>query len=264
MRAILVSVDYTDLLAVTLPYNRHHFDQVVIVTSQADYPHVLPVARQHGADVFSTDSFYKDGATFNKWRALEEGLDWMGRTGWLCIMDADVLWPKSICWYSDGGDLFTRAKTVVHADDGYCRLVSGQLCSPLRRMFPDLTQRIPQENEWKDYPVHRNVAEWAGYSQIFHASDPVLGSPPWHETNWKHAGGADSFFQAKWDPKNKIRPPFEVLHLGPAGENWCGRSTAYLGGAMPDKHREKAKKVRQFISSRKRTAKGIDYSGEKL
>ena len=33
MRAILVAVDYADLLAITLPYNRQHFYEVMVVTS---------------------------------------------------------------------------------------------------------------------------------------------------------------------------------------------------------------------------------------
>ena len=38
--------------------------------------------------------FYADGAAFNKWKALELALDSYGRRGWLCVMDADVIWPQ--------------------------------------------------------------------------------------------------------------------------------------------------------------------------
>ena len=196
MRSVLVAVDYLEPLRVTYPYNRHHFDSVTIVTDSRcaeSVRHACP-----DADVFVTDAFYDDGALFNKWKALEQGLDRMGRHGWLCIMDADVLWPK-------------------HAP---LRLEKGTLLSPLRRMCPDI--RFVPEVEWGRYPVHRNIAEHAGYTQIFHASDPHLGSPPWHEQNWVHAGGADSFFQRKWPAGCKRRPSWDVLHLGPAGVNWAG------------------------------------------
>lgn len=206
MNAVLVSVDYTDCLRLTLPYNRHHFDRVLVVTSPADFKAVSAVAFPNRAEVFVTDAFYRGGALFNKFAALEEGLDWADyRRGWLCVMDADVLWPRTVSF----GD-----------PDGGPR--EGFLLTPRRRMYPVVPNNVPPEAEWGRSPLHRNDAEFAGYSQVFHCSDPALGPPPWHETDWSTAGGADSFFQAKWKPENKIRPPFEVLHLGPAGVNWAG------------------------------------------
>lgn len=231
MRAILVCVDYSDILAITLPYNRHHFEEVWVVTSSGDSNTIL-VAREHQAEVVVTDLFYEPGAVFNKWKALEHGLDIMGRTGWLCIMDADVLWPKELPRFS---------KEV------------GNLYTPRRRMMQELTAQIPRECYWKQYPHHRNEAEFAGYSQMFHASDPVLGKPPWHEINWAHAGGADSFFQRKWHPSHKIRPPFDVLHLGPSGHNWCGRATPYVDGTLPPASKERETKLREYMQQRQQT-----------
>lgn len=244
LRAIMVCVDYSDLLAVTLPYNRHHFEDVMVVTSHSDRA-TQDVAVQNDAKLFMTSAFYRDGAKFNKWRALEEGLDAFGRRGWLCLMDADVLWPKQLrvaqapdhymlqLWVGD------RAKWVGNAMMG---LHPGSLCTPLRRMAPWPLARLhfnhtiacaPAEELWHVYPVHRNVGEWAGYSQIFHASDPALGPAPWHEVDWEHAGGADSLFQRKWSAARKVRPPFEVLHLGEPGRNWYGRATPMGDGSVP-------------------------------
>lgn len=244
MRAILVCVDYADLLAVTLPYNRPHFDEVMVVTACGDTATSELCTKLGGVQVYATDAFYRDGADFNKWLALEEALDVYGRHGWLCVMDADVLWPKSL----PSG--FRESLQV------------GKLYTPLRRMFTDLSQPIPQEPYWRRYPIHRNVAEWAGYSQIFHATDPALGSAPWHETNWRHAGGADSFFQMKWKPADKVRPGFEVLHLGEAGVNWCGRASTYLDGSQPSGADQKRQQVRTYIAGR-RTGGGR-FDREKL
>lgn len=257
MRAIMVAVGYTDLLEVTLPYNRHHFDRVYVVTDWKHSDEVGDVCDRYGAAVLITDSFYEGGAVFNKWRALEWGLDVIGREGWLCLMDADVLWPK-----------VTNLNPDPVLRWGWS-LQFGRLYTPLRRMFVDTSKPIPPESEWGRYPVHRNVAEWAGYSQIFHASDPVLGPAPWHDVNWRHAGGADSFFQAKWPKERKKRPPFEVLHIGPAGENWCGRATPYLDGTMPDGHEERRKMVGEIWAGRRarRVRHGPDsdvYAAEKI
>lgn len=253
MRAVLVSVDYAGELSISLPYNRHHFTEVMVVTSPADAPNVRPIVERCNAKLFVTDLFYADGAPFNKFRAMEAGLDAFGRDGWLAILDADVLWPAR------------KVFTYLQENKEVCGLVSGYLFTPRRRMWtewpkaPSWFEKAKgsssadlwaREDLWDRFPLHPQDKEWAGYSQLFHASDPVLGPPPWHETNWLHAGGADSFFQAKWPDARKVRPPFEVLHLGTAGINWAGRVSAYADGTMPPEAAARLRQVRDFRARR--------------
>lgn len=278
MRAIITCVDFSDLLAITLPYNRHHFEDVCVVTSVADAPNVAKVVGEVNrlggkpCSIFITDAFWDDGAAFNKWKALEQGLDVFGRRGWLCLMDADVLWPRSVKVTDCGDDLL-----IGNGDQELC-LESGQLCTPLRRMwdtfpvwpYPDwhkdrLPEVIPDECHWKNLLLHRNVGEWAGYSQIFHADDPVLGPPPWHQIDWRHAGGADSFFQRKWPKERKVRPPFHCLHLGPAGHNWYGRATPRLDGSRHPASDARIEQVNHLWRERaRRRREGLDqFANEK-
>lgn len=265
LRAILVAVDYTDLLEVTLPLNRHHFVNVMIVTSPADKDKIVPLAKRYDCCVSITNRFYDNGASFNKWAALEYSLDLYGRRGVLCLMDADVVWPQ-------------------HAP---VRLERGQLLSPLRRMAPwpplgddscpicrgrGLKEQlalakeegfflketvvcpcgIKAEASWHRYGIHRNVNEWAGYTQIFHADDPHLPAPPWHSTEWVHAGGADSFFQQLWPADAKIRPSWECLHLGEAGQNWYGRATQFANGTAPPQAQERRGQCSEIWDERRR------------
>jgi len=218
----------------------------MIVTTPRDLS-TVHIGLQNNARVHMTEAFYDNGAVFNKFKALEEGLDEFGRHGWLCIMDADVLWPKfvpSLCDQDRGGTL-----------------TPGYLYTPLRRMCEDLSAGIPQEPYWKSYPLHPQQVEWAGYTQIFHANDPHLPQAPWHQTNWRHAGGADSFFQQLWPKQHKLRPPFECLHLGPAGRNWCGRSTPYLDGTVDPLAEQRISSLRNFMTQRTRTK---SFDSEKL
>jgi hypothetical protein len=273
MRAILVSVDYADLLAVTLPYNRHHYDKVYVVTTQRD-EETIDVCYRNGAEPLVTDLFYRDGATFNKWLALEWGLDQIGRSGWLAIMDADVLLPV-------GAHLMNPASGLGSAVPG-SEVQPGLLYGALRRMLVDpikfakgfeaigddykLRELIPPHTLWQQLPIHRNVNEWAGYLQVFHASDPVLGPPPWHQVDWKHAGGADSFFQAKWPVGRKKRYPWEVLHLGAAGENWLGRASTRLDGTVPEGAEEKRRQIAAIWRNRhaRRAARLDPFADEQL
>lgn len=201
MKAILVCVDYGDILALTLPYNRHHFHKMVVVTTPQD-AETRKVATDNYCMVHETESFYKDGAAFNKWLALEEGLDILGRSGWITIMDADILWPK-----------------VAPLND----LKEDTIYSPRRYMNPEYT--VPPENIWHTFPMHPVGHIWAGYTQIFHAS--AAGPVPWHMSHHT-CGGPDTVFQNRW--KNKVRTSWNCLHLGPTETNWCGRIVPKIDG----------------------------------
>lgn len=224
LNAILVCVDYSDLLSISLPYNRHHFDRVMVVTTHTDTK-TIEIATEQKCWVWTTDAFYRDGAIFNKWRSLEEGLDAFGREGWMVIADADILWPKTV-------ELFDAP---------------GTLCTPRRRMLLDTRHLqehgVPPEEIWYKFPLHPQEHEFAGYTQVFHSSDPVLGRPPWHEIDYTSAGTADSWFQMKWPASLKIRPSWEVLHIGAAGQNWCGRVTPYLDGTVAPEAATRQKKL---------------------
>lgn len=239
LNAILVCVEYSDILALTLPYNRHHFDRVMVVTTPTDKA-TMEVALANDASLYCTNAFYAEGALFNKWRALEAGLDVFGRHGALCIMDADICWPKDAC------------AVPRH----------GLLQTPKRRMLSNVPAAVPDESKWTRLPFHPQQVEWAGYTQIFMGDDPALGDPPWHEINWKHAGGADSFFQAKWPRDKKIRPGFEVLHLGRGAVNWCGRVTPYLDGSVPPEASQRYAALKDIFE--KRTLASVDdpFAGE--
>lgn len=203
MRAVIVCVDYCDYLAVCLPYNRHHFDEVMVITHPNDLG-TLQVAATNECDTFVTDAFYDDGAKFNKYRALEEGIEVFGRRGLMSIMDADVLWPKVIA------DVYQI----------------GQIYSPLRRMCDGVTQ-IPHEPYWPRFPHHslhaRMPSHMSGYTQIFNADDDVLQRTPWHRLDLPTAQGGDTYFQDRWRPSLRARPSWECLHLGPHRINWSGR-----------------------------------------
>jgi len=227
-KAVTVCVDYWDFLAITLPINRSMFESVTLVTASHD-KETQRLAEEYGAGLVVTDLFYDREAVFNKWKALEYALDVVGRDGWICLLDADIVLPTEFQYLSPE---------------------VGRLYTPRRRMMDRVELPIPTYDDWLKYPLARNDREFSGYCQLFHATDRVLGAPPWHETNWRHAGGADSFFQAKWDVKNKIRPPFECLHLGEAGRNWCGRSTQFLDGTTPAEGQERQKQLRKFMEDR--------------
>lgn len=240
MRAILVSVDYGDLLAITLPYNRHHFTDILVVTTPND-GETLAVALENGCQVYATDCFYDDGALYNKWKALEKGLDELGREGLICILDADILWPREI------------------PKIDYQR---GCLYTPPRRLHVDVTKPVPVESRWNCQPLF-NDKEWAGYSQIFWAEDEHLPKPPWHEQDWLHGGGADSRFQSLWPASQRLRPGFTVLHLGSPGANWAGRVGQRVDGSIPAAATRRRAALTSLLARRATAPTEAPYAAER-
>lgn len=207
VRAICVCVDYEDLLGLTLPKMLTHFGEVWIVTAPDDRGTAAVVSRYPGVKIYRTDAFSREGAIFNKGRAIEEAFDAMGRKGWMAVIDADIILPA------------TLERTS---------LAAGCLYSPHRRICEQPAGWRGQ-TDWAAYRRHTEV-EFAGYLQIFHAADPVLAGRPWYGTTWKHAGGCDSEFQARWPADRRVRLDWDVLHLGPIDTNWYGRATPRLDG----------------------------------
>lgn len=241
MRAITVSVDCGDLLNITLPYNRHHFTEIMVVTTYED-AETIRVCEENDARVFCTREFYARGEHFNKWAALEKGLDAYGRHGLMAIMDCDVLWPR-----------------IIQLTDR--QYEKGCLYSPTRYIWSDVTQPIPYEDWWDNCLKYRDF-QFAGYTQIFHASDehlPRCGY--WHQVDWLHAGGADSAFQALWPACNRKRPGWSVLHLGQPGQNWCGRASMRVDGRMPAHADERKAALAAYMAHRQ---PGQGYANERL
>ena len=199
MKCLIVSVNYSDILKYTLPYNKHHFEEILVVTHPDDNQ-TINIALDNEVQLYLTQSFYSRGAHFNKWSPTEEGLDRLGRSGPLCLLDADIMLPK----------------------DSEITSTHGRLIIPKRRMAP--LGEPPPENEWGQYPLD-NFQGWAGYCMIFNGSDPVLLRRPWFKP-WIHAGGGDTEFEQRWRKDHKLRSNFEVLHIGEPRTNWCGRSEA--------------------------------------
>lgn len=229
VRAICVSVDYGDILEMTLPTHKFFCEETMVVTAPMDTK-TIAVAEENGARIHVTDTFYRRNAKFNKFAALEEALDVFGRDGWLLIIDADIVIPKE------------RHPFIP---------VQGYMYTPHRRIKHNISDGIPEQRKWRQYKRPMANEEFAGYFQLFHGSDPVLGSPPWHSVDFTWAGSADSFFHSKWQPKKKVRPPFEVLHLGHPFRNWAGRVTPYVDGTVDPKAKEREENRDMLLRARK-------------
>lgn len=209
LRGVTVCVDYDDILALTLPRNMRHLSECVVVTAHQDERTAAVARGVEGVRLFRTDAFTRNGAFFNKGLAIEEAFDVMGRSGWILILDADIVLPETF-------KLGSLDQNVLYG-------------AP-RRQLPAGVMDI--DGDWTHWKM---VSDWpcVGYFQLFHAEAEALRSQPWYTADSPHAGNADWGFKEKFIKRKML--PRSVLHIGQRYENWYGRATPRLDGTpMPD------------------------------
>lgn len=200
VKVVTVSVDYHAELRLALSANLKVFKDRYLVVTTFDDIETVKICQEFGVEVKQTHSFHENGAVFNKWKGLEEGLDEIGRTGWIAILDSDIVFP-------------------LGAEIDLC---PGKFYTPERKILEDFSQGIPQEVCWCDLPGVGHYEGFPGYCQIFRGEDAPL-EKPWHRIDLGHAGCADTWFEEKWPKMSHLHPNFFVIHLGKPFQNWVGR-----------------------------------------
>ncbi len=200
VKVVTVSVDYEEELRLSLQANRKVFKSDYLVVTAPDNINTIAICREFGVSVLETDAFYRNRAVFNKWAGLEEGLDVLGRSGWIAILDSDIVFPET---------------AEINLDEKF-------LYTPQRKILQDFSGGIPPESEWGALPGVGHYEGFPGYAQIFHASSAPKATP-WHRTDLGHAGCADTWFEEHWPRENHAHPNFEVVHLGKPFQNWVGK-----------------------------------------
>ena len=205
IRGLVVSVNYGDLLRLTLIRNMRHLVECVVVSSPADRETAQVVADVPGARLYLSDVYQRYGAKFNKGALIEEGMTALGREGWLLLWDADIILPD-------------RLEFFQHMDHETLYNAPRRILEDPNRWHPGLSFSEGYETPDPGHP---------GYFQLFHAGANHLRKRPWYNTTYSHAGGSDSRFEELFSKKIKL--PFEVLHLGPRDTNWHGRISKRVG-----------------------------------
>jgi hypothetical protein len=197
---VCVGPQYASILEITLARNLRHLVECVVVTSPEDEATKAVARSVPDVRVLETDAFTRHGAIFNKWLSSEEGLDLLGRDGWILVWDADCLLPETL---------------------PLDRLRPDALHGARRRLLDDPALWHPGL-DWSACPLSQDVGP-IGFFQLFRADDPAIRDRrPWYDVSFPHAGFGDAYFMTHWPSTNQVVLPVEVLHLGPKDTNWYG------------------------------------------
>ncbi len=202
LSGVVVSVNYGDRLAETLPANVGVFDQFVVVTTAEDEL-TQSLAKAHGATLVISNRCYDEDHSFNKGRMLNDGLAELKDPDWVVFTDADIILnPK------------TREHLFEHS------LNPGVLYFTIRQ------DRTPVQGQGDGINMQPN-----GYFQLFNPKALTIRDQ-WPKVMCEEfcsAGSIDSWFWQQW-PRQKIVliPEIAVEHLSSLrlGENWNGVTPA--------------------------------------
>jgi hypothetical protein len=233
LEGVIVCVNYSDFLAHTLPHNKSHFDNLIVVTDTKD-KETKNLCEYYHVRCIQTDIFYENGDSFNKGAAIDYGLSQLENKGWVIHLDADIYLPPLTRNILENIPL--EPNKIYGAD----RL----MCPSYEKWIEFLN--IPQsiQEGWvyihlNSFPIGVRIAEYnnknAGYEPIgyFQLWNPrgsnVFGYPTEHD----YCDRTDVLHCKKFSRCNReLLPEIVVIHLeseglsiDAMGKNWKGRKT---------------------------------------
>jgi len=231
LECVVVCINYSDFLKVTLPANKFYFDQIVVVTDTKDID-TKKVCEFYNVKCIQTDIFYRDGTGKpNKALGINEGLKHLSKKGWVLQMDADIWLPpltreilqeypleedsiygidRMMCnSYEDWIDFIYNTDKPIHEGWIYLHL----------HHFP-IGQRITQYHGEGYMPI--------GFFQLWHPQGSNVFTYPEEHAAFDRT----DVLHLKQFPRVKRRfiPELVCVHLASEdhamGQNWQGRTTS--------------------------------------
>lgn len=194
---VIVSVDYNDLLLLTLMNNVGVFDRITVVTSSAD-KECERICAALGVRCVSTDCMYDDGASFNKGKAINFGISSLDDPDFILLIDADIIVRNPIDLSSlDRKAFYWCDRHIIEDYSSYRRYSYGNA---------DLDS------------FEKESHEGLGYFQLFNSASRKMFPEGHGSAEW-----SDIKFRDKFVRRQKMDSP--VIHLGKKDQNWFGRVT---------------------------------------
>lgn len=210
--ALLVSVGYGHILKQTLPFNIHHFDRFIIVSSSND-SETREAVEQFGGTLVVSDS-YADEGSFNKGKMLNFGMEAIQDCDWLLVTDADIILPANFRNHINESDL--------NNDALYC---ASRLNAPIKNLPQWLEKFKADQSILLDYEPDQFECSPIGYFQLFNRHSKYLNnSPPLFCEKFLTAGGVDYHFFNRWPNTQVKNIHLETVHIphGSLASTWSG------------------------------------------
>ena len=229
IEAVTVCVQYSDFLAWTLAWNKHQFDNWIVVTDSKDTA-TQQVCAYHHVRCIATDAFYDNDMAFNKGAGINAGLAALRGDDWVIHIDADIALPPR------AREMFEqRASLDPMSIYGIDRIMCQNFEDWVNFIAePELQHTNEVYVNSNAFPLGSRVAKTdndgyipIGFFQLWNArATDHLQYPMGSGTSAR----ADMRFARQWARQNRhLIPEVVGIHLesepAPNGANWRGRQT---------------------------------------
>lgn len=191
---LVVSVDYSDFLSISLPSFKAATDAVFVCTKTGDS--AFDLAKSLDCSVMEYSGFHARDAKFNKSGAICAAQEYLHENypdAWIVLADADIVLPPTL-----------RASIEDECND------EQAMYSLTRLDFHTPQEYAEKRGRYYAFP-------FSGYCQIYYRKDVCY--PAWSAS----ASHCDCFFRDQF--KTWIRLPGVAEHLGCDHVNWNGRKS---------------------------------------
>jgi hypothetical protein len=181
---VIVSVNYNDLLLVSLQHNSKIFENITIVTSSDDIL-CQKICQKFGVNCVITDVMYEDNAIFNKGKAINEGIKSLKNPDFVLLIDADIIVKEKI-------NINELNKNVLYSSDRW-------ICKSYNLY-----------NQWQERNLNiekigRNEGDKGiGFFQLFNISNSNIDREKPYPEMSNNAAWSDLVFRDKFLIRNKI------------------------------------------------------------
>lgn len=237
IECVIVSVDYADFLAWTLPFNKIQFDNIIVVTSVEDVK-TQKLCEYWHVRCIKSNAWKEGGGGFNKGKLINVGLEAIEGDDWVVHMDADIYLPPHFrrvfdCMVLDKDSLYTMDRMMCRNFGEWIRFLMQPKVQHENNIFIHdgpfpLGVRLASTNYGGYLPI--------GFFQCWNQGQQNLLYPIEHTT----AARADLQFTLNF-PRDKRNMMAEciAIHLETIGEkgmgnNWSGRKTPIFGQELLD------------------------------
>jgi hypothetical protein len=198
---VIVSVDYNDFLSITLE-NMSNWFNITIVTSSNDII-CQELCKKFNVNCVITERMYENGDTFNKGKAINEGLKSIKEPDWILLLDADIYLKHDFL------DVVRNSNMDIN---------SLIVC---KRLIIDNSESFIK---WKDGEDVGRIerSKGYGYFQMFNANSQS-NRKFFYSEEYSDASESDLEFRDRFKVKSELDT--YVVHLGDTGQNWLGRVT---------------------------------------
>lgn len=198
--AVVPSVNYADMLKITLPAMMKACNRVIVVTEVGDAS--VGVAERCGAEVVLSERRQNGGLDFDKGALINDGLSRVGEPGWVLLTDADtILSPHLACLRTSKLDRGTLYGTHF------------RVCPDAASWRKHASRRIDWGHLPEAWEARKHRLKPGGCFQLF-----------WMEVGHQHpegqAGLTDYEHVDQFAAWTYLKDPMLVtVHLGPLGMN---------------------------------------------